>query len=58
MRLTLAFAGLAILFYDAHTALASDGFLFYPFDDLEVKLQQGWIYTYSDSPHKGIDYDG
>src|SRR3989339_1782801 len=40
----------------SHLLFAGDAFLYYPFNDAEVKVQQGWIYTYSSSSHMGIDY--
>ena len=47
---------LFMLSFFCGNAQASDAFLYYPFNDSAVKLQQGWIYTFSENAHKGIDY--
>ena len=37
---------------------ARAGFLTLPFKDPDIKIQEGWIYTWDPDPdaHKGIDY--
>jgi Peptidase family M23 len=51
--------GLFILFCSHLVSFATPHFLYLPFKDTEVRIQQGWVYNFGDTSacaHQGIDY--
>src|SRR4051812_36474216 len=51
--------GFFILLYSGVVCFATPHFLYLPFKDSSIRIQQGWVYNFGDQSscgHQGIDY--